>query len=107
MTPKEKLKEIEEGKNDIYNFWSVRGYEEVRHILCMNITFHKKQKYESLGLSLQYLEQFKEQIIKAEREKTLDEVDKLLFDKHYHKKVYVRYKISGAELKRLRQIGER
>jgi len=45
--------------------------------------------------------------IKAERKRTLDEVDKLLFDKHYHKKVYVRYKISGAELKRLRQIGER
>lgn len=60
MLPKEKLKEIEEGKNEIYNFWKVRGYEEVMHTLGMNITFHRKQKYETLGLSLQYLEQFKE-----------------------------------------------
>ena len=81
MTPKEKLKEIEEGKNDIYNFWSVRGYEEVRHILCMNITFHKKQKYESLGLSLQYLEQFKEQIIKAEQERIIKIIKKCGLDK--------------------------
>ncbi len=64
MTPKEKLEEIQKGKNEIYNFWKVRGYEKVMHCLGMNITLHRNNpQYESLGLSLQYLEQFKRMVL--------------------------------------------
>jgi len=69
MNPKEKLEEIEKGKNEIYNFWKVRGYEEVRHCLGMNISLHKKEPYEHLGLCLQYLEQFKREILEESKNK--------------------------------------
>lgn len=57
--PQNKLQE------EIYYFWKIRGWEEVRAVLGnLNISFHQKEKYTSLGLDYIYLEQFYKQAIK-------------------------------------------
>lgn len=40
--------------------------------------------------------------LKSKKE-VFDDIDKILFDKHIYKDVYVRHKISGAELEGLKQ----
>ncbi len=65
MTPKEKTEQIENGKNWIVEFWRVRGYEVVKTALGISFTLHRKEpKYESLGLDLTYLEQFRDEVLR-------------------------------------------
>ena len=59
ITPLEKCKEIESGKNWIVEFWRTRGYDVVKSTLGINFTLHReKDKFNTLGLDLIYLEQF-------------------------------------------------
>jgi len=65
VTPKEKYKEIENGKNWIVEFWGIRGYSVVKSILGINFTLHREDpKFDCLGLDLVYLEQFAKEAIK-------------------------------------------
>jgi len=51
--PQNKLQET------IYNFWRIRGWNEVKAVLGnLDVTFHKKPEYWCLGLDYIYLEQF-------------------------------------------------
>ena len=60
MTKQNKQFPQTELQEEIREFWSIRGYEEVRAVLGnLNVSFHKtNSKYDSLGLNYQYLEQF-------------------------------------------------
>ena len=65
MTPKEKTEQIEKGDNWIVEFWRVRGYDVVKTALGIEFTLHRREpEYESLGLNLTYLEQFRDEVIK-------------------------------------------
>jgi hypothetical protein len=60
MSKKNKEFPQTELQEQIYEFWSVRGYESVSAVLGnLSVKFHKTNpKYECLGLDYQYLEQF-------------------------------------------------
>jgi len=76
ISPKEKVKQIENGENWIVEFWRVRGYEIVKTALGISFTLHKKPEYESrgLGLDLTYLEQFEEEIQQEQAKEIIDEL---------------------------------
>lgn len=41
--------------------------------------------------------------MKLARKEVFDDIETMLFDKHLHKNIYIRYKISGAELAKLKK----
>ena len=79
---KELNPKITQEQVDIINFWRIRGFEIITHILGMSISL--QQKGYNTGLSLQYLEQFREQAISSERERTakgiFDKIKKVMED---------------------------
>lgn len=85
MNPKDKLQEIENGKNKIYNFWKVRGYEKITHCLGMGISLHLKDRYVHNGLCLQYLEQFHDEVKKQVLYNVIKELEEHKFCSEYHK----------------------
>jgi len=52
-----KLTELQQ---KITEFWHIRGHEKIMHLFGELISLHRKDECESLGISLQYLEQFYE-----------------------------------------------
>ena len=65
MTPKEKIEQIENGENWIVNFWSIRGYEEVKTSMGISFSLHRRNpRYDCLGLDLTHLEMFRDEVIK-------------------------------------------
>lgn len=74
---KKDLPQLTKRQYDIINFWYIRGYEDIKHVLGVyDITLHRQPKYECLGLQLIYLEQFIEQ----EKRKLIDEFEKYIKD---------------------------
>lgn len=66
-------------QEDIIEFWKVRGYEAISHTLGYSISLHKPARYECLGLSVQYLEQFRDkcrQEMRDEKDKEIEELRK-------------------------------
>lgn len=58
---KEQLPNITEHQLDIIDFWRIRGFEDISHCLGMSIDLKRNPRFQSLGLDLQYLEQFYEE----------------------------------------------
>ena len=79
MTEEDKVFPQNELQKEIYEFWSVRGFEKVTAVLGnLNVSFHRKNpRYDSLGISYQYLEQFWDEARKDEREKCKKEIELL------------------------------
>ena len=55
---KSQLPKITEKQLDILEFWAVRGWGDISHCLGYSIDLKKQPRFRSLGLELQYLEQF-------------------------------------------------
>jgi len=83
MESKTKEKALEDLPNlidkqiKIIDFWKIRGYENITHCLGMNISLHKKDRYAHLGIDLQYLEQFYNQIVQENTKKLFEKIDSL------------------------------
>lgn len=84
-------------QEEIYKFWSVRGYSKVTAVLGnLNVSFHREiSKYEELGLSYQYLEQF---YIQAQKDLFTQEEIQVMRDMIREKVKKMRDSIPGITL---------
>jgi len=67
MDLKKELPQLTKEQEEIIDFWSVRGYEQITHCLGMSISLHLKDRYVHNGLCLQYLEQFRDKYLKQSK----------------------------------------
>lgn len=48
-------------------------------------------------------DEYTEKVRRQAKKEVFDDIDKMLFNKHYHKEVYIRFEINGADLEELKK----
>ncbi len=72
---KKKIKRLTPNQVRIIEFWRVRGFNVVGYTLGLNVTLNPKPQYQSLGLSLQYLEQFEQEAIRLTAKEIFEDLE--------------------------------
>lgn len=70
---------ITESEIDTLNFWYIRGYKQISHILGYCFQLHRAPRYAHTGIDLQYLEQFKEKAKEEARKEIYHEIRNIIY----------------------------
>ena len=68
------LPSLTDKEKRIIDFWRIRGYDRISHTFGMGIKLHMAERYECLGLDLEYLNQFYREAQKDLLRKIQDEI---------------------------------